>query len=310
MTQSFRMIFLPALAMTISLLLKAESSWPELRIDASLQAELEQLEKEFAGQVGIYARRLDSNHGAALHADTLFPTASLIKVPIAVGVFQKIEEGELSLEQNLTYDPALIGYPHAGNDVIQRLRTGSEVKLSHLVLLMLAASDNHASLWCQALAGGGGRINELMAANGFDRIHVNSRTEGRRENWREHGWGQTTPRQMAELLAAIRERRILGPAASDSLYRFLSGAIFHQEALGQIPPFVQTASKQGAVSHSRSEVVVVNAPSGPYVFCVVTKNQEDRSWEADNAGYLLIRDVSRLLWNHFEPASDWTPPQP
>jgi beta-lactamase class A len=49
--------------------------------------------------------------------------------------------------------------------------------------------------------------------------------------------------------------------------------------LSQIPPTVQVASKQGAVNQSRSEVVLVNAPSGDYVFCVITKNQQDESWE-------------------------------
>ena len=68
---------------------------------------------------------------------------------------------------------------------------------------------------------------------------------------------------------------------------------------------VQAASKQGAVSASRSEVVYVHAPSGPYVFTVVTREQGDTSWTPDNAGYALSRAYSRLFWETFEPAAAW-----
>lgn len=51
----------------------------------------------------------------------------------------------------------------------------------------------------------------------------------------------------------------------------------------------------------------MNAPHGPYVFGIITKNQADTTWTADNAGFRLIRDVSRTLWTHFEPESDWRP---
>jgi beta-lactamase class A len=40
---------------------------------------------------------------------------------------------------------------------------------------------------------------------------------------------------------------------------------------------------------------------------VITRNQEDQSWGADNEGYVLLRRVSALLWRHFEPRHRWAP---
>jgi beta-lactamase class A len=91
------------------------------------------------------------------------------------------------------------------------------------------------------------------------------------------------------------------------MYRNLIRIYWDGEALSQIPPYVQAASKQGAVNQSRSEVALVNAPGGDYAFCVITKNQQNESWERSNAGFVLLRDVSRTLWNHFEPKSGWKP---
>jgi beta-lactamase class A len=70
---------------------------------------------------------------------------------------------------------------------------------------------------------------------------------------------------------------------------------------------VQAASKQGMVNHSRSEVVLVNAPSGDYVFSVITKNMADSSWSEGNEGFALIRKVSAIVWHHFEPRHPWSP---
>jgi beta-lactamase class A len=70
---------------------------------------------------------------------------------------------------------------------------------------------------------------------------------------------------------------------------------------------VAAATKQGAVNQSRSEVVYVHAPSGPFVFCIITKDQVDTSWDPSNAGYELIRRLTRLFWTSFEPTSSWRP---
>jgi beta-lactamase class A len=91
------------------------------------------------------------------------------------------------------------------------------------------------------------------------------------------------------------------------MYRRLTKSHWDDEGLSQIPPTVQVASKQGAVEQSRSEVMVVNAPSGDYVLAVITKNQRDTTYAADNEGHRLIRSVSRAVYEHFNPDDPWRP---
>lgn len=270
----------------------------------TLQHELEQLFEDFDGRAGVYVRHLTTGELVAIAADSLFPTASMIKVPIMLAVFDSIERGELSYDQTLMYADSL-RYP--GEDLLGSFRDGEEVQLSKLVMLMLTMSDNTASLWLQDLGGTGTAINRWLDQNGYSGTRMNSRTEGRRPDWERYGWGQTTPREMAELLVQIRQGRAVSPAASAEMYRALTRTYWNDEALSQLPPWVQAASKQGAVSASKSEVVLVNAPSGDYVFCVITDAQGDTRWAPDNEGYRLIRSVSRLLWETFEPGDAWTP---
>jgi beta-lactamase class A len=277
---------------------------PEPTVDANLQDKLKQVVEGFEGDVGIYARHLPSGRTAAIRADSLFPTASMIKVPILIKTFDAIEHDTLGYHDTLTYRDSLY-YP--GVDLLGHFKDGAEVTLSKVVMLMMTMSDNTGALWLQHLCGTGTAINDWLATHGFEHTRMNSRTPGRHDNWKRYGWGQTTPREMARLLVMIHEGRAVSPAASDEMYRTLTRTYWDDEALSQIPPTVQVASKQGAVDESRSEVAVVNAPHGSYVFSVITKNQADTSWTSDNAGFELIRDVSHTLWTHFEPESDWRP---
>jgi beta-lactamase class A len=293
--------------------------------DERLQAQLERLienarSEGFRGDVGIYVRHLPSGRTAALQADSLFPTASLIKVPILLTTFAQIEEGTLAYDQPLTFRDSL--RYDAPEDLLKWYRDGAEITLSEVVLLMLTVSDNTAALWLQQLLGeegakdrypfrwgrGAVAVNDWLSAHGFEHTRSNSGVPGREAAYERYGWGQTTPREMAEMLVRIRRGEAVSPAASAEMYRALSRSYWDGNALSQLPPTVQAASKQGWVSRSRSEVVLVNAPHGDYVFCVITKDQEDERPYPESAGDRLIRDVSRLLWRHFEPNADWRPP--
>jgi beta-lactamase class A len=284
----------------------AQSRWPEVRRDARLEAALTQLAQRVRGDVGIYVHHLKSGKGAMIRADELFPTASMIKVPILATTFDRIEHGQLRYDTVLTWADSL--RYRGEDDLFDKLQSGAKIPLNQVSLMMITTSDNAAALWLQALVGGGLAVNNWLHANGFDSTRLNSRTPGREANRTAYGWGQTTPREMAELVVRIRDGKAVSPAASAQMYRHLTRIHWNGEALSALPPWVQAASKQGAVDRSRSEVVLVNAPSGDYVFAVITKKQVDTSYTPNNEGYVLLRQVSALLWKTFEPKHPWTPP--
>lgn len=271
--------------------------------DAQLERKLRSALTGFRGDVGLYVYHFRTGKTVAINADTLFPTASTIKIPIQCGLFDKIHKGELNYNETLVYTDSL----HYDDGIVGSLKNGASLSLSKVVMLMETVSDNTGSLWCQALAGGGSAINAWLDANGFHQTRVNSRTPGREANRTQYGWGQTTPREMAKLLTCIRQGRAVSPDASEEMYRNLGRQFWDNDGLSQIPPDIKTACKNGAVNQSRSEVVFVHAPHSEYVYCIMTKNQKDETWERTNEGYTLLRTVSAILWHHFEPKSTWKP---
>lgn len=273
------------------------------KIDTSLQKKLEQIQAGFKGKAGIYVYHIQKNSFASVSGDSLFPTASMIKVPIMLTIFDKMEKGELTYTEELPYNGEH-NYVYEA-DFINRLEKGTKVSIAKLLAIMIGFSDNTASLWLQYLAGSGTGINTWLSDNGYKNTRVNSRTPGREKEYAEFGWGTTSPKEMTEIVLSISSGKAISSDASAKMYRLMSRSFWDGEALSQIPPYVQVASKQGAVSQSKSEVVVVNGKNGTYVFCAMTDKQEVVGYEFNDPGFVFLCDVSKLLYNYFEPQDQW-----
>jgi beta-lactamase class A len=224
----------------------------------------------------------------------------MIKIPILIGIMDKIRNGSLDDHTNLMYRDSLL-YP--GEDILGSFKDSSIVSLSKVMMLMLTTSDNTASLWLQSLAGSGTRINTILDSAGFKNTRVNSRTPGREEFRKKYGWGQTTPREMVELMKMIYQRKMLDEKSSSQMLRLLGRNYWDEQAISEIPPDVFVASKNGAVDASRSETLLVMAPSSPYIFSIITKEQQDTSWGNDNEGWVVAKKLSALLWKYYSKKS-------
>ena len=250
--------------------------------------------------MGFYFLHLDKSIDFGINENKIFPSASLIKIPIMVQIFNRVENDNLNLDILLFYDSSLINYKYKGDDSIARFKENETISINKLLTHMITFSDNHASLWLQIIAGGGTKINEILDKYNFTKTKVNSRTLNREDQYLQYGWGQTTQKEMSKLMIEIKNGNIVSKKSSDEMYSHLTRIYWDDEALSQIPNHIQVASKQGAVNKSRSEVVLVNSPSGDYVFCIITNNQSDESWSFENEGFVLIRKISRLLWNYYQ----------
>lgn len=300
-----RLLFTALITLSFSLPFSTAQLTSMLKIDASLQKKLEQIQKDFKGKAGVYVYHIQKNSFASVFGDSLFPTASMVKVPIMLTIFDKIEKDELKYNEELPYNGEH-NYVYEA-DFINRLEKGTKVSINKLLSLMIGYSDNTASLWLQHLAGTGTGINVWLSANGYNSTRVNSRTPGREKEYAEFGWGNTSPKEMAEIVLSIFKGKAISGDASAKMYRLMSRSFWDGEALSQIPPYVQVASKQGAVSQSKSEVVVVNGKNGAYIFCAMTDKQEVTGYEYNDPGFVFLRKVSKLLYNYFEPQDQWTP---
>jgi beta-lactamase class A len=260
-----------------------------------LQKQIALLIKEFKGVAGVYIKNLKTQKIVAINADTIFPTASIVKVPILVGIMDKINRGEFSYHQELVYGDSLA---YSAYDVVTNLKDSAKIEMAKVIMLMLTTSDNTASLWLQKLSGTGLRINQLLDSMGLQYTRVNSRTPGREQNKTQYGWGQTTPYEMATLLEKIYTGQAVSDSISKRMLRLLGRNFWDEQAISAIPPNIFVASKNGCVDASRSEVLLVEGKQ-PYLFSIFTKNNKDVRWVDDNEAWALAKKISALLWKYY-----------
>lgn len=264
-------------------------------INKKLQKSVQALVNDYKGDIGIYIKSLKTGKVVQINADTVFPTASIVKVPILIGIINKIKLGELSYHQEFSYNDSML---YAGVDILGSFKNGEKIELSKLIMLMLSMSDNTASLWLQKLAGTGTVINNLMDNNGFKYTRVNSKTAERENDRTQYGWGQTTPKEMAAVFEKLYKGEIINDSLSKKMIRLLGRNYWDEEALSEIPATIFAASKSGAVDASRSEILLVMAKE-PYILSVFTKNNKDQSWETTNEAWVLFRKLSKICYDNY-----------
>ncbi len=276
------------------------------KTDKRLNGKLLDAVQGFNGDIGIYVKNLRTGKTVSINADTVFPTASIVKVPILIGIMDKLNRKELDYNQELVYRDSLL---YSDYDILGSFRDTVKIPLKKVIMLMLTTSDNTASLWLQSLAGKGTRINEILDSIGFKDTRVNSRTPGREDNRTVYGWGQTTPFEMGRIFELIYANKIFTAEACERIMRCLGRNYWDEnEAISEIPPYIEVFSKNGCVNAVRSEILLVNAPGNPYIFSIFTKNNKDISWTHTNEAWTLTRKISSLLWHYFQPKDKWTKP--
>jgi beta-lactamase class A len=264
-------------------------------INKKLQKSVQALVNDYKGDIGIFIKSLKTGKVVQINADTVFPTASIVKIPILIGIINKIKIGELSYHQEFSYNDSML---YAGVDILGSFKNGEKIELSKLIMLMLSMSDNTASLWLQKLAGTGTAVNVLMGKNGFVNTYVNSKTAGRENDRTRYGWGQTTPKEMAVIFEKLYKGEIINDSLSKKMIRLLGRNYWDEEALSEIPATIFAASKSGAVDASRSEILLVMAKE-PYILSVFTKNNTDQSWNTSNEAWVLFRKLSKIVYDYY-----------
>jgi len=83
--------------------------------DKPLRKKLMDVIQPFRGNVALYVKNLKTGKTVDINADSIRSTASMVKIPILVGIMDKINRGELQFHQQITYDDSLL-YP--GVDIL------------------------------------------------------------------------------------------------------------------------------------------------------------------------------------------------
>lgn len=267
---------------------------PPLADTASLRRTLDALVEPHRGVVAYTVRDIDAGWTLSRRGDEPFPTASLIKVPILVTVFELVESGRLSLDDQLTVLPIDV-VPGAG--ILQHLHPGITITVRDAAWLMTTISDNTATnlLLDRIIIR---RVWDKMEALGLPRSKVHSKSFLRESSVAmdssvKYGLGVTTANEMAQLFALLADGKAVSPRADSIMLRMLA-ANDDRQLLQRLVGGIRAPHKTGATDDVRTECTLWYLPRR-VAACVLTRENADTRWVLDSEPQVLMARMGEAI---------------
>ncbi|OIO08057.1 MAG: hypothetical protein AUJ52_08935 [Elusimicrobia bacterium CG1_02_63_36] len=231
----------------------------------NMSAEIEKAARAYPARVAILIKDLNRGYTYAYHADDLFPSASLIKVPIMVGVFDKIHRGRLSLQSNLKLRRST---RMGGSGRLKWQRDGTRFTVRQLLEQMMQRSDNTAMLLLIDEVGMG-FLQNFFPTMGL--VYTEIYPEGLRlTSGRVRYENYTTAHEMAMLLEKAYKGKLVNSFASELMLDIMKGKKGKTRLAKHLPVGWEIAHKTGLLRRVCHDVGVVYSPNGDYVVAVLT----------------------------------------
>jgi beta-lactamase class A len=261
------------------------------RVEEGLEEARREIEKyasRYEGTAGVYVQDLNGRWGYGVNPDETFFGASVMKIPLMVAVFRKIDEGEFSLNDSFeTESEDWAG----GAGWLQWQEAGTSHTVEDYLWMTMTQSDNVATNALLRLVGGPEYVNEVTRSLGaLDTVLYQKVTSERAavpalDN-------RTTPRDMATILAKV----YAGEAASPESSRKMVGIMYQNDLQSSLkdglPEDTSAANKGGWLYKVYDEAAIVWHEDNPYVVAIFSKHGS----EDVEVGKALLKGLSESVW--------------
>ena len=250
------------------------------------------------GVVGVAAKHLETGGRVSHNADTVFFTASTLKVPLLVELYRQVDAGIINMNQRIDLTDAL---RVPGSGVLKELASGLQPTVHDLAMLMIIISDNTATdiLYNRV---GGDNINNTMQQLGLTHTHIpmpcrellysitglkvenpahtyqlaSNRLKNREFVLEGDGFSEdksdvSSPNDMCRLLELIYDDDILSPQSREAVLNILKRQQLSTVIPHALPSGTTVAHKTGSYHTVRCDVGIVFSPTGPYTVAIMAK---------------------------------------
>jgi beta-lactamase class A len=230
------------------------------------QSILETIANETYGVIGIHA--YDSYNSCdefAVNADEVFPTASIIKVPMLLEFYRQAEKGTLNAsEVHSLYNSVKVG----GSDVLQFLSDKTQLTLDDWAKLMINLSDNTAINYIIDIVDMD-NVNNLLEQLGFKDTKLLKKMQAKDID-PEVQENLTTPREFSQLMKKIMNHEGLSALVCEKTIEILK---LYKDGIirDALPEDCTVADKSGWMDAIQCDSGIVYADK-PYIVTVMAKH--------------------------------------
>ena len=255
---------------------------------APIRRVVEGYEKDHAGIAGAYVVDPEGGFGYGVRADEPFFGASVMKVPVMVAVYRKMDEGDLALSDSFGTEE---GDWSAGAGWLQWEEAGVSHTVEDYLYMMMTQSDNVATNALIRKVGGAGYVNEVAKDLGAENTVLRNKITSERaivtglDN-------QTTPRDMATMLSKVATGDAASDLSCEDMLDLMYQNVTDRWLEAGLPEDVYAANKTGWLYKVYDDAGVVQEGEHPYVAAIFSKHGPDDI----EAGKELIKEISGAAW--------------
>lgn len=235
---------------------------------------------------GLYFEYLPSGNSIGVNEKRQYVFASLLKVPLVMGVYHRIEQGKIYPTQVLTIRKENLD-PYFGE--LWKQGVGAQITLIDAIRLTLTKSDNTAkSLLFYAVPAG--TIEDV-----FDALDIPKSLDGNQT--------VVTPKNYSSILKSLYLASYDNKKDSNEILNFMTQSNFDDKIAFPIPDNIKVAHKIGVYEPTDvqnsiyTDCGIIYYPKRPYLLCAMAQSDEP------SARAFMI-DVSKIIYDYIKVANN------
>jgi beta-lactamase class A len=267
-----------------------------------LRSEFEKIARAANGRVGVAVQILESGETVDLRGDEHFPMHSVYKLPIAMAVLQRVDRGDLKLDQLVKVEPADFVRKGMYSPVRDKYPNGTELTVAQLLRYTICESDGSTSDVLMKLVDGPGSVMAFLKEIRVADIHVvNSEKEIGRD-WETQYRNWATPKGALALLVALHSHRGLSQESQALVLKLTSESSPGAKRLkGELPAGTAVAHKTGTggtqngITSATNDIGIITLPDGRHlaIAAFVSDSAAD-----DDTRDQVIAHIAKAAWDH------------
>jgi beta-lactamase class A len=235
----------------------------------SLQQQVRAFASEAQGTVSTACYMANTDLNCDLNPHGHPPMQSVFKLPLGIAVLHQVEQGKLTLDQPIRFEPSDRILPHAYSPLWDKYPdAGVDIPLRELLRLTVSLSDNVAADILLRVAGGPAVVDKYIASLGIRGFHLRDNenalhhaTAVQYRNWFE-------PAGAVQLLRLIDERSPLNAEHTAFLREIMTAPPEKTRIGAKLPPGTAVAHKSGTsdvdncLAHATNDIGLITLPDG------------------------------------------------
>ena len=262
---------------------------------------MQEITRVTQGPVGAAAMLVETGEIVALNGKHQFPMQSVYKLPIAMAVLHRVDEGSLKLEQKVKVETGdLIPKVHR-SPLRDKFPNGVELSLRELLQYMMVDSDGTACDVLLKLLGGPEEATKYLRNLGVEGIVVATTEKAMAESDDVQYRNWSTPEAMVGLLKMLQEELGVSAKSRELLLEFMiKTPTFPGRMKGMLPAGTVVAHKTGSsgtkngLSRATNDVGLVTLPDGRHIAVAVFVSDTKVDEATRDA---VIAKITRAAWD-------------